>query len=97
MTAEGIKLPKATFTPEPVIPKEARKGKSTRVIVTGYVAIDGRYHDGKMLRSSGEPALDTSALEAVKKWKFHPCTKDGKAVNCEMIIEVTFNRADDHK
>lgn len=41
MTTEGIKLPKATFTPEPVIPKEARKGKSTRAIVTGYVAIDG--------------------------------------------------------
>lgn len=97
ITAEGIKPPKATFTPEPVIPKEARKGKFTRAIVTGYVAIDGRYHDGKILRSSGEPALDASALEAVKKWKFRPCTKDRKAVNCEMVIEVTFNLSGDHK
>ncbi|HKV94936.1 MAG TPA: energy transducer TonB [Candidatus Angelobacter sp.] len=97
ITAKGIKPPKATFTPEPEIPKDALKGKSTRALVTGYVAIDGRYHNGKILRSSGEPTLDTNALEAVKKWKFHPCTREGKAVNCEMIIEVTFKLKGDHK
>lgn len=71
--------------------------KTTRAIVSGYVAIDGKFHDGKILRSSGESTLDTRALEALKKWKFRPCTKDGKAVNCELMIEVTFNLRGDHK
>jgi protein TonB len=97
ITAEGIKPPKAIFSPEPDIPKDAHGMTSTRVMVSGYVAIDGKYRDGKILRSSGEPSLDTRALETLKKWKFHPCRKDGKAVNCELIIEVTFNLTGDHK
>jgi TonB family protein len=97
ITAKGIKPPQAILAPEPEVPKEAHAVKTTRAIVSGYVAIDGKFHDGKILRSSGESTLDTRALEALKKWKFRPCTKDGKAVNCELMIEVTFNLRGDHK
>jgi TonB family protein len=36
-------------------------------------------------------AQDRSALESVKQWRFQPGTKDGKAVNVKLTIEVRFN------
>jgi TonB family protein len=34
--------------------------------------------------------LDEKAMEAVKKWKFKPGLKDGKAVTTETQVEVNF-------
>ena len=34
--------------------------------------------------------LDEKAMEAVRKWKFKPGVKDGKAVTVEAQIEVNF-------
>ena len=34
---------------------------------------------------------DRSALEALKQWRFEPGTKDGKAVNVRVKVEVSFH------
>ncbi|HKR95486.1 MAG TPA: energy transducer TonB [Candidatus Angelobacter sp.] len=76
----------------PDFSREARNGKyHGRVMVSGYVATDGRFHDGKVVRSIGNADIDTKVLNAVKAWKFHPATKDGTPVNCALYIEVAVN------
>jgi TonB family protein len=95
---KGVKPPLAIFTPAPDVPREERKVKSTSVaIVAGYVGADGLFHDAKVQRSSGDSTLDARALDRIRTWTFHPCTKDGKPVNCELYVEVTFRLYRDGK
>ncbi len=59
-------------------------------MISGYIGADGRFHDAKVARSL-DPGLDANALEAVRRWEFSPCTKDGRPVNCKMDFEVGFH------
>ena len=56
-----------------------------------YVQVDpsGKAVNMRVLHSLGL-GLDEKAMEAVKKWKFKPGVKDGKAVTVEAQIEVNF-------
>ena len=56
-----------------------------------YVQVDpsGKAVNMRVLHSLGL-GLDERAMEAVKKWKFKPGVKDGKAVTVEAQIEVNF-------
>jgi TonB family protein len=47
-----------------------------------------KIHDAAILRSIGDSALDSKVLHAVKRWTFHPCTRDDKPINCTMNIET---------
>ena len=53
------------------------------------IGIDGKAHDVKVVKSL-EPSLDANAIEAVKKWKFAPATKDGRPVAVEMRLQVDY-------
>ena len=53
------------------------------------IGTDGRPHNVKVEKSL-EPSLDANAVEAVKKWKFAPATKDGRPVAVEMRLEVDY-------
>jgi periplasmic protein TonB len=98
VTGKGIKPPEAIFTPAPGISQDERKTKFGGIaIIAGYIGTDGLFHDAKVLRSTGDSTLDARALDTLKTWKFHPCTKDGKAVNCTLNLEVTFHLYRDHK
>ena len=37
------------------------------------------------------PELDEAAVKAMKQWEFRPGTKDGKAVDVTVDVEMTFN------
>jgi protein TonB len=86
---KDVKPPRAISSPQPDFSADARKRKvDGLVVVSGYVGTDGNYHDPKVLRSFGDSRLDVKVLEAVKKWTFDPCTRDGKPVNCRMNMSI---------
>jgi TonB family protein len=93
--AEGVKPPQAIKTPEPNFPvKYTSMPTSERVrrvvALDGYVGKDGRFHDATVSKSAGKD-FDAQALTTIKRWKFHPATKDGQKVNCRMVIEMSFD------
>jgi TonB family protein len=102
ITAKGITPPQAILTPSPDAPNDTpgdkRKVKYTHIaIITGYVGTDGLFHSAKVMESTGDRTLDTKALDAIQAWRFHPCTKDGKAVNCSMTLQVEFHLYEEPK
>jgi periplasmic protein TonB len=87
----GVSAPTPIYTPEPEFSEEARKAKYQGVVVlNGIIGIDGRVHNARVVRSLGM-GLDERALEIVKLWKFNPGKKDGRPVDVEMGLEISFN------
>ncbi len=102
ITTKGIKPPLAISTPSPDAPsdtpRDKRKVQSTRIaVITGYVGTDGLFHSAKIMQSTGDRALDAKALDRMQAWRFHLCTKDGKAVNCSMVLQVEFHLYEEPK
>ena|SRR5271157_4609705 len=87
---DHVKPPRAIYDPDPDYPKEARKaGKEGVVVLWLIVGSDGLPRDIKIARSLS-PALDAAAVNAVKKWRFAPATKDGKPVAVQINVEINF-------
>jgi protein TonB len=86
----GVTAPALLYKVEPEYSEEARKAKFQGTVVL-YVEVDPNGHaiNPKVIRSLGL-GLDEKAIEAIKKWKFKPGMKDGKAVTVAATIEVNF-------
>ncbi|MBV9506068.1 MAG: energy transducer TonB [Acidobacteriia bacterium] len=86
----GVSAPSLLYKVEPEYSEEARKAKYQGTVVL-YVEVDPSGHaiNPKVIRSLGL-GLDEKAMEAVRKWKFKPGFKDGKAVTVAATIEVNF-------
>ena len=59
--------------------------------MTLYAVIhkDGSVGDVQVLRGV-EQRLDESARAALLRWKFHPATKNGLAVELEAVVQIPF-------
>lgn len=72
-------------------PSEAKeKGETGRVVISFVVLMDGRPTDHRVEKSVSN-TLDAEAMRVIKlldKWK--PATKDGKTVNAQYTLPVTF-------
>jgi TonB family protein len=86
----GVSAPSLLFKVEPEYSEEARKAKFQGTVVL-FVVVDekGLPQQLRILRPLGL-GLDEKAIEAVKKWRFKPGVKDGKAVAVQATIEVNF-------
>ncbi len=86
----GVTAPTLLSKVEPEYSEEARKAKYSGT-VTLYIEVfpDGLAHNIKVMHSLGL-GLDEKAVDAVKKWRFSPGKKDGKAVPVAATIEVNF-------
>jgi TonB family protein len=83
--------PRASHSPDPKFPKKERKaGHQGTVLLFLIVSPEGLPHDIKVL-STLSPEFDEAAMDAVKKWKFSPATKDGKPVAAKINVQVNFH------
>jgi TonB family protein len=86
----SVKAPRPLHTPDPHYSRSAKaQGIQGTVTLSAIIGIDGKAHDVKVVKSL-EPTLDANAIQAVKKWKFSPATKDGRPVAVEMRLEVDY-------
>lgn len=58
------------------------------VLTTGEV---GRW---EVMESTGYPLLDETATEAVRKWRFHPATEQGRSVVSCIEVPIRFELKD---
>ncbi len=75
----------------PVFPiSERRSGKDGWVYVNLMVSPEGKPYEIMVAESSGNKALEKSALEAVRKWSFQPGTLEGKPIDSATMIKLRF-------
>jgi periplasmic protein TonB len=77
--------------PKPPYPKAAfRVGAEGTVDVAVEVNADGTVGAVKVARSSGNDALDQSALETIARWRFRSARKDGNLHKSVVVVPITF-------
>ncbi len=85
-TTEPVLLWKA----EPEYSEEARKAKvQGSVMIRAEIDARGQIQNPAVSQSLGL-GLDERAVEAVRKWRFRPGTRNGKPVTTSTLIQVTF-------
>lgn len=94
LPAQILEAPRLIAKCSPHYPPQARADKIEGTVVL-YIEIgpDGRVHAVRVQKSLGR-AVDGSAIEAVKQWKFKPGLKNFEPVMTKATIEVNF-RLDD--
>lgn len=67
-----------------------KMGEFGRVLIYTMIGSDGVLLDAKIEKSSGFPRLDSTALEAVRTWRFKPGTVEGMPTALPYIIPIAF-------
>ena len=77
--------------PAPSYPMAARRrGDQGTVMVRVTVSAEGLPVRVSLEKTSGTPALDESALNAVRSWRFVPARENGQAVEALYIVPVVY-------
>jgi protein TonB len=77
--------------PSPAYPMAARRrGDQGTVAVKVLVSADGFPANVSLEKTSGYPALDEAALNAVRTWRFVPAREGGQAVEALYIVPVVY-------
>ena len=78
---------------ERIVPRYPALAASERVqgqvVLVATIAKDGRVADVRPV--SGPAVLASSAVDAVRQWRFRPYEVDGKPVQVQTNIRVNFN------
>jgi protein TonB len=84
-------LPRYDRNAPPAYPRLAReRGWEGEVLLRVVVTEGGRVREVTVERSSGHALLDSTALRAVRRWRFHPCRLGATPVEGEVRIPVRF-------
>jgi periplasmic protein TonB len=75
-----------------VYPEEAYRQKIEGVVRVEYdVTVDGTVENARVVESNPPGVFDAAALDAVRKWRFHPAVRNGKVVATQnMVSPVKF-------
>lgn len=84
--------PRVIYQPGPVLDAKVRKKAPGTVYILFIVGADGKVKN-PIVQSSPDPVFERPALNAVKKWKFEPGKRGGKAVPFRMRVPITFPKA----
>jgi len=89
---EVDELPYAIYYPSPVYPQAMRRvGKELKVIVRILLDDNGTVSAVEPINYTAATILfHQSAMTTIKKWRFHPCQKAGRAVSCVADQPITF-------
>lgn len=83
----------AVKTQKAIYPYEAREKKiQGEVILKILISETGDVESAEV--ASGDPILGKSAIDAVKKWKFNPYIRNGKAVKVSTKVPIDFAFSD---
>jgi protein TonB len=75
----------------PRYPVEARRKREQGTVVLKLVISEqGAVTDISIHKSSGFSSLDTAAIEAVRKWRWSPLLRDGRAVPITGLVQIPF-------
>jgi TonB family protein len=86
----SITSTRAIYTPKPDYTEEARQARREGVcVVSLIVSIDGKPSNIVVTKKLGL-GLDEKAIEAVRRWRFEPARKNGKAVMTRLNLSVSF-------
>ena len=84
--------PVAVSRPAPRYPREALNRNIGGIVrVQVVVSPDGRVERMELAESSGDRFLDRAAMEAVRRWRFIPATRNGQPVTASIIVPLEFN------
>ncbi len=90
-TAVDYKPIPVAGNPKPHYPLLARnQGIEGRVVVNVLISVQGTVKTIGVGQSSGSRLLDRAAVQAVKKWRFHPVLHNGKAIPSSESVPIVF-------
>jgi protein TonB len=91
--ADLDRAPEPVVQVNPVYPRELRNaGAEGSVVVVFVVNEDGQVEDPRV-ESSSRPEFERPALEAVRKWRFRPGTREGEPVRTHLRQPLRFRVA----
>lgn len=76
---------------EPRYPLEMKKAKITGSVVLLFVLNENGRVEDLRVEASSRPEFEKPALAAVRKWRFQPGTREGKAVRSYVRQQILFN------
>lgn len=89
--SEVDRPPRLTKKIDPAYPPDAKKEHvQGKVTIRFVVTKDGRVIEPTVEEAEPPAVFDSSALEAVSKWRFKPAIKDGKKVNIILTVPLIF-------
>jgi TonB family protein len=89
--AYKVTAPRVIYAPDPSYPEDARRAGTQGVVYLHLtVGTDGKTHDITVKRGLSA-GLNEAAIQAVRRWRFQPATKDGQQIPVEVDIQVSFN------
>ena len=89
--SKDVTMPTVVREVKPDYPESAKKERIQGNVMLGVVVKkDGTVGD-VTVKKPLRPELDEAAIKAMKQWEFRPGTKDGKAVDVAVDVEMTFN------
>jgi TonB family protein len=88
---EVDQAPVPTSQPAAVYPRTLRAQRLEGSVDVGFtITSKGVVLDPHAVSSTNE-GFEQAAIDAVRKWKFKPAMKDGKAVNTKVQVTLTFS------
>ena len=92
---EKVELPRALpKNPVPEYPKDAQERRQEgKGVLKLSIDAEGNVTSAVLHKTCGFEALDRSALEAHRRWKFQPARRDGKAISIECYQPFEFRLA----
>jgi protein TonB len=90
-SSEEVAPPRTLRTVAPDYPTSARRRRAEGLaLIRVHVGRRGEVLDAQLARTSGEPDLDRSALEAARSWRFRPGRRGDQPVEAWVRVPVRF-------